>query len=349
MADRRVKIRFHAALKKRVGDPAWPDGRIPVEWLLHGAPQRFDPASGKVVDADVPGLAHLSFGEGGTAYLTDPNADPSDADPDVYFAEVPEQTDAFVHLRLWRVRRSQLPSLHDLSDGSTNPIGLASTQGIAEASDLVLFRQSCVVGWLVNRAGPSQGNVLRYLEERTAVSMRLPVLHREDALDLVRGDLVTAVDVEVASGHFEALANVTSEIGNAAQSVNTPGLRTIRVTFGAVREERARFWQWWRPRARRIVALGSEQVRRMEVTQTRSDDFAAQTIDLLSQAIGLETPVRLQAGRTVEAADARGAIVDAFNSFNDLIARAADRLDAVAENQRVERRSRRSRSSQWDG
>ncbi len=128
----------------------------------------------------------------GDCALTDPNADPSDPDPDVYFAEVPEQTGAFVHLPLRRVRRSQLPSLHDLSDGSTNPIGLASTQGIAEASDLVLFRQSCVVGWLINRAGPSQGNVLRYLEERTAVSMRLPVLHREDALDLVRGDLVKA-------------------------------------------------------------------------------------------------------------------------------------------------------------
>lgn len=338
MATRQAKIRFYAGLKQRVSDPAWPDGRIPLGWFRDGAPKRFDPETDQIVDAKAPGLNHLSYGANGTAYVNDFDASPGEPRPDVYLAEVPGKTRDFLHLRVWRVRMSQLPSRHDVSDGTTSPIQLTRTQGLAEATDLVLFRDACIVGWLINRAGPSQRDVLRYLEDRTAVSMRLVPLHREDALDLVRGDLVRAVDVEVVAGHFEVLATVTEEIGDAAKKVNTPGLRTIRVAFSAEKEEGGNFWQWWQPRLRKLVGLGPQEVRRLDVLQGGSGDLAAQTVDLLSQAIGLEATVELEGGRTVEASDARRAVVDGFNSHLELISRAADQLNAIAENQRTERR-----------
>lgn len=337
MAARRSKIRFYVALKKRVADPAWPAGNIPIDWLLDGAPTKFEPATGETIQADAPGLSQLTYGEQGTAYVNDPDAAADDPDPDVLFAEVATRTDELLHLRVWRVRRSQLPSLHDMQDGSTTAMELTRTQGIAEAIDVLLF-SSGVVGWLVNRAGPSQSKVLRYLENRTAVNMKLVLLHREDALDLVRGDRVSSVDVEVASGHFEALANVTPEIGTAAAAVNTPGLRTIRVSFGAEREERGSFWQWWRPRARRLIGLGRDEVTRLDVTHVRSGELSAQTVNLLSEAIGLETSVETQTGRTSTKEDARRAIIDGFNLLVDVIGRATDQLDAAAENQRTERK-----------
>lgn len=344
--DRRVKIKFYAALKKRVHDPAWPDGHIPVACLRDGAPQKYDRSSDGYVAADAPGLSNLSYGEDGTAYVRDPNAADSEPDPDFHFAEVLYDKPEAMHLRFWRVRRSQLPSIHDLADGSTAPLPLEETEGIAEAVDVVLFPKACVAGILVNRAGPPKGSILSYLERQTAVAMRLTPLTREDALDIVNGDRVTHVDVEVAAGHFEALASVTEEIGAAAEAVDTPGLKTMRISLTAERDERGRFWQWWQPRLRRIVSNQKHDVKTLDVAQAASGDLAAHVVDLLEQQIGLEVSVPVKTGRTVEPDHGRKAILDGYDTYNDLIGRAADRLEAHAENQRTERKKPERRRSQ---
>lgn len=336
--ERRVKIRFYAVLKKRVHDPAWPSGNIPVDWLLEGAPQRYDRSSNEYVTADAPGLSSLSYGENGTAYVRDPNASDNEPDPDFHFAEVLYHKRDVFHLRFWRVRRSQLPSIHDLADGSTEPLPLGETEGIAEAVDVVLFPRACVAGILVNRAGPPRASILSYLEQQSAVAVKLAPLTREDALDIVNGDRVTHVDVEVAAGHFEALASVTDEMGEAAASVDTPGLRTMRISLSAERDERDRFWQWWQPRLRRIVNSHRDDVKTLDVAQAASGDLAAHVVDLLEQQIGLEVSVPVETGRTVEPDHGRKAIVDGYNTYNDLIRRASDLLDGHAENQRTERR-----------
>lgn len=338
--ERRVKIRFYAVLKKRVHDPAWPSGNIPVGWLHTGAPQRYDRSSNDYVTADAPGLSSLTYGEEGTAYVRDPNAADNDPDPDFHFAEVLYDGPEAIHLRFWRVRRSQLPSIHDLADGSTEPLPLEETEGIAEAVDVVLFPRACVAGILVNRAGPSRASILSYLEQQTAVAVKLAPLTREDALDIVNGDRVTHVDVEVAAGHFEALASVTDEMGQAAAAVDTPGLRTMRISLSAERDERGRFWQWWRPRLRRIVNNQRDNVKTLDVAQAASGDLTAHVVDLLEQQIGLEVSVPVETGRTVEPGHGRKAILDGYNTYNDLIGRASDLLDAHAENQRTEQRRR---------
>lgn len=336
--ERRVKIRFYAVLKKRVHDPAWPSGNIPVDWIRQGAPRRYDGSSDEYVMADAPGLSSLTYGENGTAYVRDPNAADDEPDPDVHFAEVLYDEPDAVHLRFWRVRRSQLPSVHDLADGSTGPLPLEDTEGIAEAVDIVLFPRACVAGILVNRTGPSRASILSYLEQQTAVAVKLVPLTREDALDIVNGDLVTRVDVEVAAGHFEALASVTNEMGEAAAAVDTPGLKTMRVSLSAERDERGRFWQWWQPRLRRIVNNKTNDVKTLDVAQAASGDLAAHVVDLLEQRIGLEVPVPVATGRTVEPDHGRDAILDGYNTHNDLIGQASDLLDAHAENQRTERK-----------
>jgi hypothetical protein len=337
---RRVKIRFFAVLKKRVHDPAWPSGNIPVDWLHKGAPQRYDRSSNEYVRAGAPGLSSLSYGEKGTAYVRDPSASNNEPDPDYHFAEVLHDKRDVMHLRFWRVRRSQLPSIHDLADGSTEPLPLEETEGIAEAVDIVLFPKACVAGILVNRAGPSRASILSYLEQQTAVAVKLAPLTREDALDIVNGDRVTHVDVEVAAGHFEALASVTDEMGQAAAAVDTPGLRTMRISLSAERDERGRFWQWWQPRLRRIVNNQRDDVKTLDVAQAASGDLAAHVVDLLEQQIGLEVSVPVETGRTVEPEHGRNAVVDAYNTYNDLIRSASDQLDAHAENRRTERKGR---------
>ena len=341
MAERKVKIRFYAGLKRRVVDPAWPGGTIPAGWLLQGATQHYDPVANEVAKSSYLGLEGLTYGTDGSAYIRDPTVPEDEPDPDIYFGVVQHKTTELVHLRMWRVRMSQLPALHDLQDGSTVPITLTKTQGLAEASDFVLFVKSCVVGHLVNRAGPSQAQTMSYLATQTGVNMKLAPLHRSDALELVRGDLVTAVDVEVATGHFEALANVTEEIGQAATAVRTPGLKTIRVAFSAERDERGQFWDWWKPKARRLAGLGREQLQRLDVTQAGDDELSSQTVDLLAQIIGLEATVDLETGRTVEADAARQAVLDGYRVHLERIQEAADGLDARAENMRTERKKRK--------
>lgn len=340
MADRRVMIRFYVALKRRVADPAWPEGRFPSDWLHLGAPQRLDPVEGEVVAGDFLGLDDFTYTEDGTAYLTDPEAIEGDPDPDVYFMRCPHETDNYVHLRFWKVRRSQLPSRHDLSDGSTVPIELTETQGLAEAFDLVIFKAPCIAAVVVNRAGPSKKMALDYLAEKCGIEMRLVPLHRKGALDLVNGDAVTYVDVEVASGHLEAIGAMAPSIGEAARETAVPGLRTLRVRFGSEKEERGRFWRFFAPRAREIIALDPDGLQRLAVTQATAGAIASETVDLLEQLIGIEVPVQLAMGRTVEEEGALAAAVSGYDSHLPVLREAADGIDALAENQRTDRRRR---------
>lgn len=117
------KIRSYAGLKRRVVDPAWPGGTIPAQWLLRGAPQHYDPVANSVAKS-TSGLEGLTYGTDGSAYIRDPTVPQDEPDPDIYCGVVQHQTAAMVPLRMWRVRMSQLPALHDLQDGSTVPITL---------------------------------------------------------------------------------------------------------------------------------------------------------------------------------------------------------------------------------
>ena len=333
MAERRALIRFYAAMKQRVVDPPWPGGTVPSDWLLSGAPMTYFPEQGEVLAGSFPGLANLKYGRKGTAYVRQGTGE----DADVTFGQVLETNDLTLHLRMWRMRLSQLPSIHDLLNGKTTLIDLTKTQGIAEAVDYVFFLESCVVGVLLNRPAPSKQDVVDYISQMTGVNLKLPVLTREDALDLVRGNLVIDVDVEVVAGHFEALAAVDEEIGTAAGNVNTPGLRTIRLSMGSEKEKRREFWRWWEPKARELVRR-RDAVKRLAVTQATDGAMHSETVNLLEQRIGLEVDVPISSGRTVDEDAARKAILDAYDRNVQLIGAAADRLDARAENRRAERK-----------
>lgn len=344
MADRRVKIRFYAAVKRRVVDPPWPGGVFPVDWLSSGAPETYDRDSGTVVAGQFPGLSTLTYGtdpagNDGTAYLVDPDADPNIADPDVFFMRLEAETEDYIHLRAWRVRRSQLPSKHDLSDGSTTPINLTKDQGLAEGTDIIVFVKTCIAAVVVNRAGLSMRSSLEYLNSMTGISMRLDPLHRKGALDLVRGESVSYVDIEVASGHFETLAEVSPDMGTAAKNVQTPGLKTIRVAFGAEAKDRSRFWAWWRPRAENLLNLDGSALKRLEVSHASAAEVAADTVDLLAQLIGLEATVPIDTGRTVDAEGARTAVLEGHNRHLEAIRAASDGLDLLGLNQRTKRPS----------
>lgn len=317
-----------------------------MDWLKTGSPQVFDATSRKLVAGHALGLSKLSYGAGGSAYVQDPAAPEDDPDPDYDFAQIIADEKDLFHVRFWRVRRSQLPSIHNSADGSTAPLGLQATEGLAEATDFVFFPKSCVVGLLVNRAGPSRASVLAYVERQTGLSLKLVPLTRDDALDLINGDRVAAVDVEVAAGHFEALANVSEEMGKAAKAVDAPGIKTMRVSLSADRDDRAGFWMWWKPRAKKLLGLPKTDVKRLEVVQAASAELASHVVDLLEEQIGLEVSVPVETGRTVEPEEGRGAILEGYNSYLDLIQRAADGLDAHAENQRTERKKPEKRASE---
>lgn len=335
MTDRRVRIRYFAGLKRRVVDPPWPGGSFPIDWILTGAPKAFDQATQTVIPCTAPGLSKLTFGKGGTAYMRDPDAADADPDPDMFYGRIVADLPDVLHLRFWRVRMSNLPSIHDLANGKDHVLSVKPTEGLAEACDVVVFKASGVVGWLLNQSGPARNDCLTYLRVMTGVELKLVSLAREDALSMITGELVTAVDVEVAVGHFEALGVLAPTLGTAVREAGTDGVRTVRVSFSAERDERNDFWKHFMKPVQALQKLGKAQIERLEVNQAGSDSTAQHVVNILDQQIGIEAWVTLAAGRTVEDAPARKAVVDGFNQYNAQIQLAMGNLDAKAVNQKA--------------
>lgn len=337
--ERRAKIRFYAVMKRRVADATWPDGQIPFDWLKNGAPKVLDADSGELKRANAPGLANLSYGKTGNAHLPLASADDSAPDPDLIFSQIASETKELMHLRCWKVRRSQLPSLHNVLTGVTDVLAIGDDEGLAEAVDLLLFRKSCVVGVLVNRSGPSNADILAYLEKQTAVPMKFALLTREDALSIVNGDLVSSFEIEVAAGHFEALAEVHKDVAQSARQVDPPGLRSIKISVSAERTDRSAFWRWWEPKARKLTGLPREEVESLVVGQAATDESSGHFVNLLEDKIGLDVTVEVAFGRTVQPDAAYRALVQGHDQHVELIRGACDRLDVIAENQRAERKN----------
>lgn len=49
MAERTVKVNFLAVKRRRIADPPWPNGQLPLDWLLNGAPKVLDPSTGNLI------------------------------------------------------------------------------------------------------------------------------------------------------------------------------------------------------------------------------------------------------------------------------------------------------------
>lgn len=266
--------------------------------------------------------------------------DDDEDDPDVLFTEHEVSDDrSRLHLRAWKVRRSQLPSIHSTGDGTTKKIDIGALEGIAEATDLIFFVGTSVCGQVVNRPAASRGDILRFIEDRTGVALELVNLTREEAVDLVRGDRVTNVSFEVATGHMEALADLNDNLSKAVSAVASPGFSKVRITISAGEaEERNHFWQFWRPKMTELTGH-RDTVSGLQVGQAAVSELRATMIDLLDQQIGLEMSLPIQAGNTIERDAAAGAVRDAFMTHSELIAKAVDRMNLAAENQRTARRN----------
>lgn len=349
MVARLVRIRFFSGLKRRLRDPAWPDpGSIPFDWLLDGAPRQLSDDGTKIVTKKFPGIRNLTGKQkkgplgipaANSVYMRHPDALDTDDDPDFMFAEYEmlqenvEGGEDILHFRFWKVRRSQLPSLHNLASGAITPLALDESEGLAEAVDYVLFRDSCVVGVLINRAGPSRQHFLDYIREKTGVELKLVPLTREDAVELVNGDRVTSVDVEVVSGHFDLLAALGADMSQKAENVSTPGIQTVTLSLSVEKEKRSQFWHSIKPKLKELLSVESG-IKNMKVDQASTDAHSAQTSDLLADIIAFEAKIEIEIGRTVEVKDAQMAIVHGKDDNDVAIKSALDRLDAKGHNKK---------------
>lgn len=219
--------------------------------------------------------------------------------------------DDFLHVRVGRIRRTDLPSGYDHDAGEFGDLDIPVD--LAEITDL-LFLRNGIIAELVNRDGPSISTVLRYIEAVWAVPIDAMAAIRPDALARLRSkDEIMLAEIAVPVRSVDALAEGADGLREAARNAaRLPSVGHIKLVLRPEAGGGEEFLAGWLPIMERLAASSDGGTFDSLKVSGRADG-ASETIDLLQQRIQRRVSVDFDPkARQITHGAARKALVDAY-------------------------------------